>query len=184
MKTLTGILAAGVAVATLVAGSAMAADAQLKIVYATHSDSSNAFWLTVKKGMDDACALIQADCQMIFVSKPGDTQGQIANIEAAIAQKPDMIITSITDNKAYDGVVKEAIDAGIPVVASNVDDTEGAKGNARLAFIGQDFVTAGYALGRAGIAKFPPDGPIKVLVGINVPSDNWSRTRADGILRR
>ena len=78
---------------------------------------------------------------------------------------------------------RRPIDAGIPVVASNVDDTEGAKGNARLAFIGQDFVTAGYALGRAGIAKFPPDGPIKVLVGINVPSDNWSRTRADGIIK-
>ena len=182
MKSPIKVLCAGLLFSALAGGGAVADD-QLRIVYTTHSDSSNAFWATVKKGMDDACALIKADCQMIFVSKPGDTQGQIANIEAAIAQKPDMIITSITDNKAYDAVIKEAIDAGIPVIASNVDDTEGAKGNARLAFVGQDFVTAGYALGRAGIAKFPKDGPIKVLVGINMPSDNWSRTRADGIIK-
>src|SRR6516162_7529334 len=145
MKSPIKVLCAGLLFSALAGGGAVADD-QLRIVYTTHSDSSNAFWATVKKGMDDACALIKADCQMIFVSKPGDTQGQIANIEAAIAQKPDMIITSITDNKAYDAVIKEAIDAGIPVIASNVDDTEGAKGNARLAFVGQDFVTAGYAL--------------------------------------
>src|SRR5262249_35098200 len=133
MKTSIKMLFAGAALSALTATGALP-DEPPQIVYTTHPDSSNAFWLTVKQGMDDACALIQADCQMIFVSKPGDTQGQIANIEAAIAQKPDMIITSITDNKAYDAVVKEAIDAGIPVVASNVDDTEGSKGNARLAF--------------------------------------------------
>src|SRR5262249_56906163 len=133
MKTTIKMLCAGAALSALTVAGALA-DEPLRIVYTTHSDSSNAFWATVKKGMDDACAIIKADCQMIFVSKPGDTQGQIANIEAAIAQKPDMIITSITDNKAYDAVIKEAIDAGIPVVASNVDDTEGSKGNARLAF--------------------------------------------------
>ena len=108
------------AACALCLGVGGAGAANLKIAFTIHSSPSNTFWQAVKKGFDDACAKVQADCQMIFVSKPGDTQGQIANIEAAIAQKPDMIITSITDNKAYDGVVKEAIDAGIPVVASRI----------------------------------------------------------------
>ncbi len=166
----------------LIGGPALADDAPLRIVYVTHSDTGNAFWLTVKKGMDDACTLLKADCQMLFVSKAGDVQGQIANIQAAIAQNPDMIITSIIDNKAYDEVVEQAIDAGIPVIASNVDDLEGAKGNARLAFVGQDFMLAGEALGRAIATKFPESGPVKVLVGVNAPADNWSRTRANGVI--
>jgi simple sugar transport system substrate-binding protein len=181
MKKLATILAAGIALSAMTAAAALSADAPLKIIYVTHSDSGNAFWLSVKKGMDDACALIKADCQMLFVSKAGDTQGQVANIQAAIAQSPDMIITSIPDNKALNAVIKDAVAAGIPVIASNVDHTLGAKGNVRAAFVGQDFILAGQALGRAVAKNFPASGPVKVLVGVNAPADNWSRTRANGI---
>ena len=106
----------------------------------------------------------------------------MSNIEAAIAQKPDAIITSIPDDKAFNAVIKEATDAGIPVIAANVDSSQGAKGNDRLAFVGQDFVSAGYALGKAGVSKFPATGPVKILIGVNVPQDNWSRKRAEGII--
>ena len=176
------LMAAAAAALAFVWGvAALAQDKPLKIVYVTHSDAGNAFWLSVKKGLDDACALIKADCQMLFVSTGGDIQGQVANIQAAAAQKPDLIITSIPDNKAFRAVVKETVDAGIPVIASNVDDTEGAKGSARLAFVGQDFIKAGEALGKATAAKLPPSGEIKVLIGVNAPDQNWSRTRANGI---
>jgi simple sugar transport system substrate-binding protein len=181
MKKLVTLFAAGIALSAMTAGATLAADAPLKIIYVSHSDAGNAFWLSVKKGMDDACALIKADCQMLFVSKAGDTQGQVANIQAAIAQTPDMIITSIPDNNAFNAVIKEAVDAGILVIASNVDHTQGAKGNARAAFVGQDFNLAGLALGRAVAKKFPASGPVKVLVGVNAPADNWSRTRANGV---
>jgi simple sugar transport system substrate-binding protein len=134
MKRLITLLAAGTALTAIFAGTAQSADAPLKIIYVTHSNSGDPFWLSVKKGMDDACALIKADCQMLFVSKAGDIQGEVANIQAAIAQSPDMIITSIPDNNAFNAVVKDAVSAGIPVIASNVDHTQGAKGNARAAF--------------------------------------------------
>lgn len=182
MLRLTRTLAAGVAAIFVASAAAVAQDAPLKIIFAPHTDSGNAFWLTVKKGFDDACALIGADCQMLFTSKAGDTQGQVANIQSAIAQQPDMIVVTIPDNKAFDEVVKEARDAGITVISNNVDDTEGAAGNARQAFIGQDFLLAGQALGRATASKFPESGPIKVLIGVNAPADNWSRRRADGII--
>ena len=181
MHKLTKVLATGLVATLLASGAAIAQDAPVKIIFAPHADTGNAFWLTVKKGFDDACALIKADCQMLFTSKQGDIQGQVANIQAAIAQQPDMLIVTIPDNKAFDAVVKEARDAGITVVSNNVDDTEGALGNARQAFIGQDFLLAGQALGRATAEKFPASGPVKVLVGVNAPADNWSRRRADGI---
>lgn len=182
MKRMITALVASAALLIGAAGVANADDAKpLKIIYVTHADSGNAFWLSVKKGMDDACTLIKASCQMLFVSKPGDIQGQVANIQAAEAQSPDLIITSIPDNKAFRAVIKEAISSGIPVIASNVDDTEGAKANARLAFVGQDFILAGEALGNAAATKFPASGDIKVLIGVNAPSQNWSRTRANGV---
>jgi simple sugar transport system substrate-binding protein len=180
MKRLAILLAAGTA---LLALPAVAQDDPLRIIYTTHANSGNAFWLTVKRGMDDACAVVKADCQMLFINATGDIAGQVANIQAAIAQQPDMIITSIVDNTAFDAVIKEAVDAGIAVLSSNVDDTEGARGNARAAFVGQSFETAGMALGRAIAADFPDSGPIRVLIGVNAPADNWSRTRANGIIK-
>ena len=102
---------------------------------------------------------------------------------ACFAAKPDALLTSIVDNKALDDIIKEARDAGVIVVAVNVDDTEGAKGNARQAFIGQGFVPAGYSLGKAVSDSFPATGPIKVLVGISAPGQNWSESRGAGVMK-
>jgi simple sugar transport system substrate-binding protein len=103
-------------------------------------------------------------------------------MEAALARGPDALITSIVDNAAFDDVIKRARDAGVIVIASNVDDLEGAAGNARQAFIGQGFVAAGKSLGRAQSANFPADGPIRVLVGVSAPGQNWSEQRALGVM--
>ena len=155
----------------------------LNIVFTHHSSASNTFWQAVKKGYDDACAKIQANCNMIFTQTEGSIEQQVANMRAALAAKPDALLTSIVDNKALDDVIKEARDAGVIVIAVNVDDTEGAKGNARQAFIGQGFVPAGYSLGKAISDSFPKDGPIKVLVGISAPGQNWSESRGAGVMK-
>lgn len=162
--------------------SSMAMADGLKIVFAHHSSASNTFWQAVKKGYDDACGKVAADCQMLFTQTEGSVPEQLANIEAAIAQKPDAILTSIVDNVALDEVVKRARDAGIVVIGVNVDDLEGAAGNARQAFVGQGFLAAGYSLGKAQSANFPAEGPIKVLVGISAPGQNWSEQRGQGVI--
>ena len=51
-------------------------------------------------------------------------------------------------------MIKEARDKGVLVLAINVDDSEGAKGNARKAFIGQGFIAAGYSLAKAQSRTF------------------------------
>jgi simple sugar transport system substrate-binding protein len=104
-------------------------------------------------------------------------------MRAALAAKPDALLTSIVDDHAFDDVIKEARDAGVLVIAVNVDDTEGAKGNARQAFVGQGFKPAGYSLAKAISESFPKDGPIKVLVGISAPGQNWSESRGAGIMQ-
>ena len=180
MKRLTATL---LLATTLFAGPSIASADGLNIVFTHHSSASNTFWQAVKKGYDDACGKVEAKCNMIFTQTEGSVEQQLANMRAALAAKPDALLTSIVDNKAFDDVIKEARDAGVLVIAVNVDDTEGAKGNARQAFIGQGFVPAGYSLGKAISESFPKEGPIKVLVGISAPGQNWSESRGAGVMQ-
>ena len=180
MKRLTATL---LLATTLLAGPSIASADGLNIVFTHHSSASNTFWQAVKKGFDDACGKVEAKCNMIFTQTEGSVDQQLANMRAALAAKPDALLTSIVDNKAFDDVIKEARDAGVLVIAVNVDDTEGAKGNARQAFIGQGFKPAGYSLGKAISESFPKDGPIKVLVGISAPGQNWSESRGAGVMQ-
>lgn len=172
--------------AALLAGCATGAiaqdDAPIEIVFTHHSSASNTFWQAVQRGFEDACARIEANCQMIFTQTEGSIQEQLANMEAALAREPDALITSIVDNTAFDDVIQRARDAGIIVIGSNVDDLEGASGNARQAFVGQGFIPAGRTLALAQAENFPAEGPIKVLVGVSAPGQNWSEQRAQGII--
>ncbi|BAB53494.1 sugar ABC transporter substrate-binding protein [Mesorhizobium japonicum] len=180
MKRLTATL---LLATTLLAGPSVASADGLNIVFTHHSSASNTFWQAVKKGFDDACGKVEAKCNMIFTQTEGSVEQQLANMRAALAAKPDALLTSIVDNKAFDDVIKEARDAGVLVIAVNVDDTEGAKGNARQAFVGQGFKPAGYSLGKAISESFPKEGPIKVLVGISAPGQNWSESRGAGVMQ-
>ena len=155
----------------------------LNIAFTIHSSASNTFWQAVKKGFEDGCGKVQANCQMIFTQTEGSVEQQAANMQAAIARHPDAIITSIVDNKAFNEIIADARAKGIIVIAANVDHMDGAAGNARQAFIGQGFVAAGYSLGKAQSPNFPKDGPINVLVGISAPGQNWSEQRGAGVMK-
>ena len=173
----------GLALVALMSTASTAALAQdpLDIVFTVHSGASNTFWQAVQKGYEDACTKLAANCQMVYVQTDGSIPEQVANMEAALARGPDALITSIVDNTAFDDVIQRARDAGVIVIASNVDDLEGAAGNARQAFVGQGFVPAGYGLARAQWANMPAEGPIHVLVGVSGPGQNWSESRALGV---
>jgi simple sugar transport system substrate-binding protein len=170
---------------TALAGSLTVAGAQepMNIAFTIHSSASNPFWQAVKKGFDDACAKIQANCQMVFTQTEGSIEQQQANMQTALAASPDALITSIVDNNAFDQLISDARKAGITVIATNVDDTEGAAGNERQAFIGQGFIPAGYELGKKMAEFFPKEGPIKAVVGVSAPGQNWSEQRAAGIMK-
>ncbi len=168
--------------ATLMIGSAAQAEG-MNIVFTHHSSASNTFWQAVKKGYEDACEKIDANCQMIFTQTEGSIEQQSANMEAALARSPDVLLTSIVDDHAFDEIIQRAVDDGVIVIAVNVDDSEGAKGNARKAFIGQGFTPAGYSLGSAMSEHFPAEGAIRVLVGISAPGQNWSEARGAGVMK-
>jgi len=169
----------------LALGLAFAAPAQadpLNIVFTHHSSPSNPFWQAVKKGFDDACAKIQANCQMIFTQNEGSIEQQAANMQTALARRPDALITALADNKAFINVLKDARKQGVIVIASNVDATEGEELTLREAFIGQNFIPAGTSLSRALSKQFPKDGDLRILVGVSAPGQNWAEQRAQGVM--
>lgn len=162
--------------------SAGASAEQLSIVFTHHSSASNTFWQAVQRGFNDACKRIEADCQMIFTQTEGAIDQQLSNMDAALARSPHALLTSIVDDTAFDEVIQRSVDDGVIVIGVNVDDSEGAVGNARQAFVGQGFRPAGYSLGAAMSEHFPEEGPIRVLVGISAPGQNWSELRGGGVM--
>ncbi len=166
----------------LMATTSVAQAEPLNIVFAHHSSASNTFWQAVKKGFDDACEKIGANCQMVFTQTEGSVEQQLSNIEAALARKPDALLTSIVDDQALDDVIDRAVKDGVVVIGVNVDDSKGADGNKRAAFVGQGFRPAGHSLGKAISESFPKDGPVKVLVGVSAPGQNWSEARGQGVI--
>ena len=138
----------GVAALSFALAGPAAADEKLNIVFTHHSSASNPFWQAVKKGFDDACAKIQANCQMVFTQTEGSVDQEVANQQAALARKPDALITTLVDNNAFVANLKDAKAKGVIVIASNVDATEGPELQLRQAFVGQNFVPAGTTLGR------------------------------------
>lgn len=156
------------------------ASAQERYTYLMHSTPTNVFWQAVKLGMDEACAQIEADCQMVFLQQDGNFQEQLNNLEAALAGEPTGIISTFAGGNVFDEALERAEAAGIPVIASNVDHPDGAY---RLAYVGQDLEVAGYELAQAQAENFPAEGPIHVLIGVNGPGQVWSEQRAAGIER-
>jgi simple sugar transport system substrate-binding protein len=113
-----------------------------KFVFVNHV-TTNPFFVPTQYGIADACALL--GCTSQWTGSQTSVASEMVNaMNAAIAAKPDGIAVALVDEHAFNGPIKKALDAGIPVFSYNAD----AKGNGRLAYIGQDLYASGQALGR------------------------------------
>jgi len=112
------------------------------------------FFEPVKRGMQDAAAMLGVDCA--FLGTEGvDLAAQAALVRQVVAAGYDGIALNIIDPEAFDEVVAEAVDAGVPVMAFNVDDH--ATPNARLGAVCQRLYKAGRCLGRQALPHIPAD---------------------------
>jgi simple sugar transport system substrate-binding protein len=178
VKPISSVLAGLVLGVGLVASAS--AQAEYKFTYLTQTGVDNTFWQTIKRGMDDACETLQVDCQLIFTQENGNLQMHLQNLETVIAQEVDGIVSVIVHDELYDEAIARAKDAGIPVIISNVDDTEGGDGNARLAFVGQDLYRAGYEVAKGLSDQFDRSKPAHVLLGLARPGESWAEDRIGG----
>ena len=101
------------------------------------------FFEPVKKGMADAGRLLNAQCD--FLGTEGvDLPVQAGMVTRAVADGYDGIALNLIHATAFDEVVQQAIEQGVPVVGFNTDDH--ATPNARLSCVNQRLEEAGRAL--------------------------------------
>ena len=128
--------------------TASAQDDQLRFVFVTH-DLGAGIFAPVRRGMEDACALIDDPAQ------------QVAILEAAIASEPDGIATTRPEPGVYDDVIQRAQDAGIKVVTFNTNDPT-ANEVAPAPFVGQDFTNYGVVWAHEVMRVMPEGGKLAI----------------------
>jgi simple sugar transport system substrate-binding protein len=112
------LLAVGVMVASI---GSVGAQNQLVFSMVSHGGVGNPFWIVVIKGMDDACALLDADCA--WLADPVDSVDDMAGYwDDALARDNDGIGTTVPNPEVIRDGVNRAAEAGIPVIVFNTAD--------------------------------------------------------------
>lgn len=146
MKTLAAVLLTSAALASGVAGSAMAA--KIAIIGGMNSDQ---FWNKIKKGVDDARPVVEANGGSVDYLRMQSYDNFAADaadiIRTAISQKPDGIAVPDWVFESQDPAIKEAIAAGIKVILFNAGTIDKARELGAINYIGSDEYIAGFAGG-------------------------------------
>ncbi len=168
MKKIPLLMAIFLAAVILAAGLAQAKE-PLRFIFITCC-KDEAFFNPVKKGMSDAAAAMNVQCR--FTGTDGvDLKSQAELVRKAVADGYHGIALNIIDAHAFDDVILEAMNKGVPVVAFNVD-AQSTNGNLhqknrpnlnrRLSAVRQNFLKAGHILGEKAL-EFIPEGS-KILL--------------------
>jgi simple sugar transport system substrate-binding protein len=162
LKTIAAILLMGILLQTACsrrASDPAAQDSQppkpsYKFVVVSHA-TAVPFFVPVRKGVEEAGRLLGVEAS--FTGPPDfNVARQIEFIKAAIAARVDGIGTTLPNPDAFNDVVAEAVQNGIPVIALNAD----APGSKRLAYIGQGNLEAGRSMGKEIIKLLPAGGDV------------------------
>lgn len=141
-------------------GAVGAQGAKLKFIMVSHgSPQGNPFWTTVVNGMNDACKLLDADCQ--WLGDPSYSSEKMAGFWSdALAAKPTGIGTTAPEPEVIRSSVETARSQGIPVIIFNTSDpNEGTdKALQVLFYIGANEFTGGVSNARRVFAQAKTDG--------------------------
>jgi ABC-type sugar transport system, periplasmic component len=111
-------LLCGAALASMMAGSAMAKD--LNSIGISVGLLGNPFFVATIKGIEDRAKEINPDVKITSVSADYDLNKQVSQIDSFIAAGVDIIMLNAVDASAIAPAVKKAQDAGIVVAAFDV----------------------------------------------------------------
>jgi len=123
--------------------AAFAAHPKYHFVIVNHV-TTNSFFTPTIYGLQDACAL--TGCTYQWTGSTNSVVSQMVSaMDSAIAAKASGIGVALIDNTAFDTPVDTALSHGIPVIAYNADVEAGYTNN-RMAYVGQNNLTAGAAV--------------------------------------
>jgi simple sugar transport system substrate-binding protein len=149
-----------------------------KVTMIIYAGQSVEFFIPLVKGANDAAKQFGLDLDVQY--SDGDPVKQNNQIETAIANKVDGLAVSIPDDNAFDDNVCKARTAGMAVVSFNVDDSKGAAGNCRMAFMGQNFVETGYLVTQRMIKDHGIKSGDLVLTAVEAPEAVYATLRYTG----
>jgi simple sugar transport system substrate-binding protein len=138
--------------------------------------TTNSFFTATIYGCQDACALTGTSFTWTG-STDSIVSQMVSAFTTAIASKAAGIGCPLIDNTAFNGPTDQALSAGIPVIAYNADVSAGVVNN-RMAYVGQNNLTAGAAVGEQ-ILKHVSKGDLVAGV-IATPGTGNIQPRIDG----
>jgi simple sugar transport system substrate-binding protein len=139
--------------------------------------TTNSFFTATIYGCQDACSLTGSSFQWTG-SNNSIVSEMVSAFNSAIAAKANGIGCCLIDNTAFNGPTNTALSSGIPVIAYNADVSAGTPNN-RMAYVGQNNLTAGAAVGDA-ILKHGIKSGDKVAGIIATPGTGNIQPRIDG----
>jgi len=156
MKRLLKSLMITISVVLLFTGIAMAKTYTIFVV--VHGGIADPFWKVCEKGAKDAEALYP-DLKVIYTGPAVyKLEEFMADIEAALASKPDALVCTLTVPEAMDEPLRAAIKRGLPVVAINAPDLREPE-EVRipvLTYVGEDPYFIGVTAARETLKRFTP----------------------------
>lgn len=158
-----------------------AAEARERIAFIIYNSPGDLLFTIIQRGAQEAADMMGADVDFQF----GDLDPVRINnlIETAVSTQADGIAVVLPDPNAYDESICAAVEAGIPVIAYNIDDPEGAEGNCRFSFVGQDFEPAGYALGKRLVEEHGLKEGDTVFMSVEFADASYATLRRAGVDR-
>ena len=135
------------------------ADETVSIVYIPKVRNETDFWVDVISGAESAAKEYQVDLEILAPDEEKDVERQKDCIRQAIKMKPDVIALSPSLYSEMTDVVKEIVDAGIPLVLvdSKIDR------DLADSYIGTDNVDAGIRTGRKALELIDEDTKIAII---------------------
>jgi simple sugar transport system substrate-binding protein len=158
------VMVVGIIVATFAPVGAQDDDLVFSMV--SHGGVGNPFWIVVIKGMDDACALLNADCA--WLADPVDSVDDMAGYwDDALARDNDGIGTTVPNPEVIRDAVNRAAEAGLPVIAFNTADPNAGGPDALplLFYIGANEFLGGRSNAERVLAEAAADG-VEVVKGV------------------
>jgi len=149
----------------------------LRFDFVTNGSPGDPYWAVVKKGVDDAAALLGVDANFHFA--PGDIPQQAADFDAAIAAGSDGICCCVVDLEAFDDGFTSAIAQGIAVAQIICEDPEWTE--AGVPYIGFSLYDSGVILGKYFIENGLVNDGDDVLVSAEVWA-SYAVDRREGFL--
>ncbi len=167
----------------LLQASALLAADKMKFYVISHGGPADPFWGVVMRGAKDAGKEFGVDVNYLGPEK-FSIQKLVDMVETAVADNPDGLVVTITDAKALDKPLKDAIKRGIPVVAINVPDYRDFEEKIPyLAYVGADDYMVGIEAARRMLKEFAPNKPKRAVVSVHEVGHAGLEARARGIIK-